>query len=504
MPDIAAAPVERTSFFAEQARRRRRARLWALLCLGLAAGIGAVLSTITGPLVLLLLAVALKLLAWLGLAPAIMLAALHALDLWIGGCVAAFSQGLDILDAQGPAGALAAARRFLHAAQLVLPGMLFAALVWARLARFHRRSAIAAAAADLAARAPCEADPEERQLGNILAELALAAGLPTPRLLLVDAPEPNAASFGASHQDAAIIATRGLLDRLERRETQGVVAHLVGSIGSGDLRLAAAVQAVFGTLGAMVLVFDLPFRRGAWVALGDLGRAVLGLLPAAQAERLTSGLAASTSPDSMESMLKVMSLVERWPPIGALLVAPLIPWMLLTLVQKLLVSLWMLFVFGWPLGLLWRARRYLADAVAVQLLRDPEALASALRQIDEGGLPTGGALQELGFFHAPQHDAAHGFRARASMVAALTPAIGKRLARLAALGAGPAPRSGFLAGLRGVAALPGWKGALALFLMALLVPLFGALVFMVGLLLVGASFFSVMAGAGLASLILHL
>ena len=90
------------------------------------------------------------------------------------------------------------------------------------------------------------------------------------------------------------------------------------------------------------------------------------------------------------------------------------------------------------------------------------------------------------------------------MVAALTPAIGKRLARLAALGAGPAPRSGFLAGLRGVAALPGWKGALALFLMALLVPLFGALVFMVGLLLVGASFFSVMAGAGLASLILHL
>ena len=202
MPDIAAAPVERTSFFAEQARRRRRARLWALLCLGLAAGIGAVLSTITGPLVLLLLAVALKLLAWLGLAPAIMLAALHALDLWIGGCVAAFSQGLDILDAQGPAGALAAARRFLHAAQLVLPGMLFAALVWARLARFHRRSAIAAAAADLAARAPCEADPEERQLGNILAELALAAGLPTPRLLLVDAPEPNAASFGASHQDA--------------------------------------------------------------------------------------------------------------------------------------------------------------------------------------------------------------------------------------------------------------------------------------------------------------
>jgi Zn-dependent protease with chaperone function len=167
-----------------------------------------------------------------------MLAALHGLEGWIGGCVAAFSEGLDILDARGPDGAPAAASRFLHAAQLVLPGMLFAALVWARLARFHRTSAIAAAADDLAARPPRDADPEERQLGNILAELSLAAGLPTPRLLLVDAAEPNAAAFGASHRDAAVIATRGLLDRLDRRETQGVVAHLVGSVGSGDLLLA--------------------------------------------------------------------------------------------------------------------------------------------------------------------------------------------------------------------------------------------------------------------------
>ncbi|TDH61962.1 hypothetical protein E2C06_14555 [Dankookia rubra] len=504
MPDLAAAPAERTTFFAEQARRRRHARLWALLCLGLAAGLGAVLSTITGPLVLLLLALGLKLLAWIGLAPAAMLAALQALDAWIGGCVHAFFQALDILDAQGAVGTRAAIPSFLHAAQLVLPGMLLGALIWARLAGFQRRSAVAAAAADLAARAPREADAEERQLGNILAELSLAAGLPTPRLLLVDAAEPNAAAFGASHRDAAIIATRGLLERLDRRETQGVAAHLVGSLGGGDLRLAAAVQAVFGTLGAMVLVFDLPFRRAAWTTLGDLARAVLGLLPAARAGPLTTGLAASTAPESMDQMIRVMSLAERWPPLGALLVAPLLPWMLLTLVQKLLVSLWMLFVFGWPLGLLWRARRYLADAVAVQLLRDPEALAGALRRIDADGLPPGGALQELGFFHAPQHDAAKGFRARASMVAALTPAPGRRLARLAALGAGPAPGGGLLAGLRGIAALPGWKAALVVFLLALLVPLFGALVVMVGLLLAGASFFSVMGGAALASLVLRL
>lgn len=505
MSATVAAPAERTTFHAEQARRRRGARLAGLLCLALAAGIGAVLSTLTGPLALLLLALALRGLAWLGLAPGLMLRGVHGLEGWVAVQAQALSRGLDLLEAaKGPADIPAALGGLAGGAALMLPGMAVAMLIWAGLARYYRRSAVASAIGDLGARAPRPGDVEEHQLGNILAEMALAAGLPTPRLLMLDAPEPNAAAFGASHRDAAVIATRGLLERLDRRETQGVVAHLVASTGDGDLRLAASVQAVFGTLGAMVLIFDLPFRRGAWAALRDLLLCLIGLLPEDRAERLKSGLAASLAPESLDAMTRAMGIAERWPPFGALLVAPLLPWVFLTLAQKMLVWLWMLFVFGWPLGLLWRTRRYLADASAVQLLRDPEALASALRRIEAGGLPPGGALQELGFFHAPQHGRLAGFRERASMVASLTPPIDRRLRRLAALGAGAAPLVGWRATLQQLAALRGWQRWLVAILLALLVPLFGALALMVGLLMAGASLFSIAGGAALANLILQL
>ncbi|MDO9707809.1 M48 family metalloprotease [Paracraurococcus lichenis] len=505
MSITAAAAAERTTFHAEQARRRRGAWLWGLLCLALAAGIGAVLSTITGPLLLLLLALALKALAWLGLAPGAMLRALHGLEGWVAGNLREVFRGLDLLDAvHGPAGLLAALGTMATGAALLLPGMAAAVLVWASLARTYRRSAILAATADLGAREPRPQDPEERQLGNILAEVSLAAGLATPRLLLLDAPQPNAAAFGASHREAAVMATRGLLDRLDRRETQGVVAHLVAAIGDGDLRLAASVQAVFGTLGAMVLVFDLPFRRGAWAALRDLLLAIAGLLPPERAERLKAGLAACTAPESLEGMTRALSLGERWPPLGALLVMPLLPWTFITLAQKMLVWLWTLFVFGWPLGLLWRTRRYLADAGAVRLLRDPEALAGALRRIDADGLPPGGASQELGFFHAPQQAEKAGFRAQASIVTSVTPPIGKRLWRLSALGAGAAPPQGWRATWQGLMRVPGWKRWLLVFLLALLVPLLALLVLCVGTLMVGASLFSLAGGASLAALILSL
>ena len=173
----------------------------------------------------------------------------------------------------GVADALAVVPAIGRAAQLLLPGMLAAMLVWAALARFHRRHAAEAACAALGARSPQRDDFEERQIGNIIAEMALAAGLPTPRLLLIDADEAYAAAFGASHLDATLVVTRGLLNRLDRRETLGVAAHLVASAGNGDLGLAASILAVFQTLGTFLTLFDLPFRRSAWISLGRLAGA---------------------------------------------------------------------------------------------------------------------------------------------------------------------------------------------------------------------------------------
>lgn len=505
MPSTATALVERTSFFDEQARRRRGARRLALVCLALAAGIGAVLSTILGPLLLLLVAGSLRLLSDLGIARGTLRAALHAIEGWVQRGIDAAQRTAGIVgDADGVLAAMAALPAAGRATCLLLPGMAAAVLLWASLARFYRQHAASAAATAMNARELRPADLEERQIGNIVAGMALAAGLPALQVLLADVPQASAGAFGASHEKATVIVTRGLLDALDRRETQGVAAHLIGAAGNGDLRLAASVQAVFGTLGALLTLFDLPFRRSAWPALGGLARVLAGRATGAEAAAIGDGLTASVTPESSDAMLRVMSVVERWPPLGALLVAPLLPWMLLTMLQKFIVQMWMLFLFGWPLAWLWRTRRFLADATAVQLTRDPDALAGALRKIDaEATLPPGGTAQELGFFHGP-NTRQTGLRERLMVVTPFTPDIGARLNRLVAQGAvGPAS-AGLLQKLAGLRALPPWRMLLLAVLVAALVPLFGMLAFMVGLLLVGATAMSAAGGVALALLVLNL
>jgi Zn-dependent protease with chaperone function len=503
MSDTAAVTAPHASFFDEQIRRRREAWRLGLVCLALAAAVGAVLSTIIGPLLLLLAAGSLRLLAAAGLAPA--RSWLQAIEAWVQAGISAGEHAMDLIGrVQGVADALAVAPAIGRAALLLLPGMVAGMLLWTALARFHRRHAAAAACATLGAREPRPADHEERQLGNIVAEMALAAGLPAPRLMLIDAAQANAAAFGASHLDATVVVTRGLLDRLDRQETVGAVAHVVASAGNGDLRLAAAVLAVFQTLGAFLTLFDLPFRRGAWMTLGGLAGACMRRVTDVEAVAIGDGLTSSLTPASSEAMLKVMSLVERWPPLGALMLAPLVPWMLLTVLQKFIVQMWMLFLFGWPLAWLWRTRRFLADAVAVQLTRDPDALAEALRHIDaEVELPPGASALELGFFHAPSRRQS-GLRERLMVVSGFTPDIGTRLARLVAQGASGRGGMSFLQKLAGLRKLPLLQRALVGVFTVILLPLFITLVVMVGLLLLGATALSAAAGLALASLMLRL
>lgn len=503
MPDTATVTAPHTSFFDEQIRRRREAWRLGLVCLALAAAVGAVLSTIIGPLLLLLVAVSLRLLAAAGLVAA--RTWLQTIEAWVQAGISAGERAMDLIGrVHGVADALAVVPAIGRAALLLLPGMLAGMLLWAALARFHRRHAAAAACAALGAREPRPDDPEERQLGNIVAEMALAAGMPAPRVMLIDTELTNAAVFGASHRSATLLVTRGLLDRLDRQETVGAVAHVVASAGNGDLGLAAAVLAVFQTLGAFLTLFDLPFRRGAWRALGGLAGACVRRATDAEAAAIGEGLTTSLTPESSEAMLKVMSLVERWPPLGALLLAPLVPWMLLTMLQKFIVQMWMLFLFGWPLAWLWRTRRFLADAVAVQLTRDPDALAEALRRIDaEAQLPPGGSALELGFLHAASRRQT-GLRERLMVVSGFTPDIGTRLARLVAQGASGRGGRSFLQQLAGLRKLALPQRALVAVFMAILMPLMITLVVLVGLVLLGATAFSAAGGLALASLILRL
>ena len=165
--------------------------------------------------------------------------------------------------------------------------------------------------------------PEHRQVLNIVTELALAAGLPPPRVFLIADPAPNALAAGRDPEHSVIAVTQGLLNLLDREETQGVVAHELAHIGNRDTLTMTTVAVLYG---AAVLLADWARRS---LALGG-------------ERRRASALA----------LLLVQVLVA---------VAPL-----QSRLQAMAVS---------------RQREYLADATAVQFTRNPLGLARALEKI---------------------------------------------------------------------------------------------------------------------------
>ena len=81
-------------------------------------------------------------------------------------------------------------------------------------------------------------DPLQRRLVNVVEEMALASGLPVPEIYVLEQESAiNAFAAGRTSADAAIAVTRGALERLERNELQGVIAHEFSHILNGDMRL---------------------------------------------------------------------------------------------------------------------------------------------------------------------------------------------------------------------------------------------------------------------------
>ena len=177
----------------------------------------------------------------------------------------------------------------------------------------------------LAASGAREAAPSaEPQLHNLVEELCLASGLPKPRLFVIDAEAPNAFATGRSPEGASIAVTSGLLRKLSRDELQGVLAHEMSHIRNLDVRFAMLVGILIGTVA---LLCDAHLRSG----------------------RLASS--------------------RRWRGRGALVLLAILLAILAPFASKLIqmaVS---------------RRRELLADASAVEMTRNPAALASALRRI---------------------------------------------------------------------------------------------------------------------------
>jgi Zn-dependent protease with chaperone function len=192
---------------------------------------------------------------------------------------------------------------------------------------------------------PHTTDPAEHRLLNVVEEMAIASGLPVPAVYILDEePAINSFAAGLTANDAVVTVTRGTLQKLDRDELQGVVAHEFSHILNGDMRMNVRISAIiFG-----ILVIGLA-GRGALMSLryGRFG---------SSRERGGGGLA----------------LV-----IGAgfaLMVIGYVGYFFGKLIQAS-VS---------------RQREFLADASAVQFTRNPGGVTGALKKI--GGYAIGSSL----------------------------------------------------------------------------------------------------------------
>jgi heat shock protein HtpX len=95
------------------------------------------------------------------------------------------------------------------------------------------------------------AKEDEPYLHNTVEGLAIAAGLPMPKVYIIEDSAPNAFATGRDPEHATVAVTRGLLEKMNRLELEGVVAHEMSHIGSYDIRFMTLVAVLVGTVALL-------------------------------------------------------------------------------------------------------------------------------------------------------------------------------------------------------------------------------------------------------------
>jgi len=299
---------------------------------------------------------------------------------------------------------------------MLAPGIVITLVLWIGVLALFRRGGVGGTLASLNAREPDRGDLKELQLADTVEEMAIAAGLPSPRVMLVDSAAANAAAFGTSPQDARLVVSRRLLDDLERDELEALLAHLMGSIGNGDLRIAFTVTSVFETCGLLVTLINSPFgkqsRNTLWhVVRYGLMRPSSDTARSAEAETVASLLTGclDVGDDDIDRFFNKKKSAWR-----SFLYFVFLPIIFSNLVIEVTLWFFLSVLLGPCLALLWRTRRYLADASAVALMRNPDALARALKRLSQDTTAiAGGAWATHLFVVSPKGDsslAAHAFK----------------------------------------------------------------------------------------------
>jgi heat shock protein HtpX len=166
---------------------------------------------------------------------------------------------------------------------------------------------------------------DNKELYRLVENLCITAGLPLPRIYIIDDTAPNAFATGRDPQHAVVAVTSGLLQKLNRSELEGVIAHELSHIGNRDILLATVVVVL---VGVVALLADF-FRNWVWFGGNSRDRGGNGYL------------------------IIIAIILSILAPVFAMLI-------------QLAIS---------------RKREFLADADGALLTRYPEGLASALQKI---------------------------------------------------------------------------------------------------------------------------
>jgi heat shock protein HtpX len=206
--------------------------------------------------------------------------------------------------------------------------------VWILIAyRFHQRMIDALTGGHEVTRA------EQPRLYNLLENLCISRGIPMPKLKIMDSSALNAFATGLNQKQYSITVTSGLVDRLNDAELDAVLAHELTHIRNGDVRMMVIAVIIAGVISfAAEIFFRVMFRGGMRMGGGS-----------------SSGSSDRKGGAGAAILLAVVLIAVAW---------------FLSLVIRFALS---------------RSREYLADAGAVELTKDPDAMIAALRKIENRG-----------------------------------------------------------------------------------------------------------------------
>lgn len=200
------------------------------------------------------------------------------------------------------------------------------------------------------------------ELYRIVENLSITAGLPMPRVYIIEEQAMNAFATGRNPKHAVVVATRGLLNRLDRAELEGVIAHEISHIGNRDMLVSTVVVVLAGVI---VIAADFMMRHMLWGGFSGERRDSRG-----------SGQA--------HAIMMVIGL-------AVMIIAPLFAQIIKSAVS--------------------RKREFLADASGALLTRYPEGLARALEKISQDPTPlrvANNATAHLYFENPFKGDRRHG------------------------------------------------------------------------------------------------